>query len=160
MAFRRKTRSRKRGGQISPSVAFTGTWCPFLGGPPLRRMLPAPLPSLLEHSRHSSMPPAPLQSWLIAFSMYPIGDHSVVYVTIWLLFDNIGGIPTFVGFEVCVCLSHAAITCSNRILWLGHQKTPKWLAQHHFWCWRWAVSWALLAAPGLAHAVTFSWRVS
>ena len=39
--------------------------------------------------------------------MYPIGDHSVVYVTIWLLFDNIGGIPTFVGFGVCV-----SITCS------------------------------------------------
>ena len=68
------------------------------------------------------MPPAPLQSWLIAFSMYPIGDHSVVYVTIWLLFDNIGGILTFVGFEVRVCLSHAAIPCSCRILWLGHPK--------------------------------------
>ena len=34
MAFRRKTRSRKRGGQISPSVAFTGTWFPFLGVAP------------------------------------------------------------------------------------------------------------------------------
>ena len=66
------------------------------------------------------MPPAPLQSWLIAFSMYPIGDHSVVYVTIWLLFDNIGGILTFVGFGMCVCLSHAAIMCSYQILWLGH----------------------------------------
>ena len=39
--------------------------------------------------------------------MYPIGDHSVVYVTIQLLFDNIGGILTFVGFGVCV-----SITCS------------------------------------------------
>ena len=38
-----------------------------------------------------SVPPAPLQSWFIASSMYPIGDHSVVYVTIRLLFDNIGG---------------------------------------------------------------------
>ena len=66
------------------------------------------------------MPPAPLQSWLIALSMYPIGDNSFVYVSIWLLFDNIGGIPTFVGFEVCVCLSHAAIMCSYWILWLGH----------------------------------------
>ena len=52
--------------------------------------------------------------------MYPIGDHRVVYVTIWLLFDNIGGIPSFDGFGVCVCLSHAAITCSYLILWLGH----------------------------------------
>ena len=42
--------------------------------------------------------------------MYPIGDHSVVYVTIWLLFDNIGGIPTFVGFGVCV-----SITCSYHV---------------------------------------------
>ena len=92
--------------------------------------------------------------------MYPIGDHSVVYVTIWLLSDNIGGILTFVAFEVCVSLSHAAILCSNWILWLGHQKTPKWLAQNHFWSCLWAVSWALLAVPGLSHAVTFSWRVS
>ena len=43
-----------------------------------------------------------------------------MYVTIWLLFDNIGGIPTFAGFGVCVSLSHAAITCSYWILWLGH----------------------------------------
>ena len=55
--------------------------------------------------------------------MYPIGDHRVVYVTIWLLFDNIGGIPSFDGFGVCVCLSHAAITCSYPILWLGHPNT-------------------------------------
>ena len=54
--------------------------------------------------------------------MYPIGDHGLVYVTIWLLFDNIGGILTFVGFEVHVCLSHAAIPCSYRILCLGHPK--------------------------------------
>ena len=66
------------------------------------------------------MPPAPLQSWFIVSFMYPIGDHSVVYVTIRLLLDNIGGIPTFVGFGVCVCLSHVAITCSYRNLWLGH----------------------------------------
>ena len=66
------------------------------------------------------MPPAPLLSWFIASFMYPIGDHSVVYVTIRLLLDNIGGIPTFVGFGVCVCLSHVAITCSYWILWLGH----------------------------------------
>ena len=52
--------------------------------------------------------------------MYPIGDNSVVYVTIWLLLDNIGGIPTFVGFGLCVCLSHADIMCSYPILWLGH----------------------------------------
>ena len=52
--------------------------------------------------------------------MYPFGDHSIVYGIIRLLFDNIGGILTFVGFRVCVCLSHAAITCSYRILWLGH----------------------------------------
>ena len=54
--------------------------------------------------------------------MYPIGDHGLVYVTIWLLFD-IGGILIFVGFGVCVCLSHAAITCSYWILWLGHPNT-------------------------------------
>ena len=54
--------------------------------------------------------------------MYPIGDHGLVYVTIWLLFDNIGGILSFVGFEVRVCLSHAAIPCSYRILCLGHPK--------------------------------------
>ena len=83
-------------------------------------MIPASLCSFLKPSRHISVPPVPLQSWFIASSMYPIGDHSVVYVTIRLLFDNIGGIPTFVGFGVCVCLSHAAITCSYRILWLGH----------------------------------------
>ena len=52
--------------------------------------------------------------------MYPIGGHSIVYVTIWLLFDNIGGIRTFVGFGLCVCLSHAVITCSYLTLWLGH----------------------------------------
>ena len=45
-----------------------------------------------------------------------------MYVTIHLLFDNIGGILTFVGFEVHVCLSHAAIPCSYRILCLGHPK--------------------------------------
>ena len=50
------------------------------------------------------MPPVPLQSWFIETSMYPIGDHSVMYVTIRLLFDNIGGITTFVGFGVCVSL--------------------------------------------------------
>ena len=42
----------------------------------------------------------------------------------------------------------------------GSRKTPKWLAEHHFWCWHWAASWALLATPGLTHAGTFSWRVS
>ena len=56
------------------------------------------------------------------FFMYPIGGHSVVYVTIRLLFDNIGGIPTFAGFGVCVSLSHAAITCSYHIVWLGNPK--------------------------------------
>ena len=50
------------------------------------------------------MRPARLQSWFIASSMYPIGDHSILYVTIRLLFDNIGGITTFVGFGVCVSL--------------------------------------------------------
>ena len=69
------------------------------------------------------MPPVPLQSWFIASSMYPIGDQSVVYVTIQLLFDNIGGILTFVGCGVCVCLSHESITCSYRILWLRNPNT-------------------------------------
>ena len=85
-------------------------------------MLPSPLCSLLEPIRHISVPPACLQSWFIASSMYPIGDHSILYVTIRLLFDNIGGITTFVGFGVCVSLSHAAITCSYWILWLGNPK--------------------------------------
>ena len=52
--------------------------------------------------------------------MFPTGDNSVVYVTIRLLLDNTGWIPTFVGCVVCVCLSHVAITCSYWILWLGH----------------------------------------
>ena len=43
-----------------------------------------------------------------------------MYVTIQLLFDNIGGILT-VGYGVCVCLSHEAITCSYQIFRLGHQ---------------------------------------
>ena len=66
------------------------------------------------------MPPAPLKSWFIASFMYHIGDNSVVYVTIRLLLDNTGWIPTFVGCVVCVCLSHVAITCSYWILWLAH----------------------------------------
>ena len=77
--------------------------------PHLRRMLPAPLSSFLEHSKDISVPPTPLQSWLIAFSKYPIGDHIVVYVTIWLLFDNIGGIPTFVVLS-CVCVYHMQLS--------------------------------------------------
>ena len=83
-------------------------------------MLPDPLISLLEPSGHISVLPAPLQSWSIPPSMYPIGDHSVGYGIIQLLFDNTGGILTIVGFGGCVCLSHAAIMCSYRILWLGH----------------------------------------
>ena len=62
------------------------------------------------------MPSARLQSWFRASSIYPIGDHSVVYVTIRLLFDNIGGILTFVGFGVCVYhmqISRAAIISSG-----------------------------------------------
>ena len=51
------------------------------------------------------MPLAPLQSWFIASSMYPIWDHSVVYGIIRLVLDNIGGIPTFVGFGVCVSVT-------------------------------------------------------
>ena len=42
-----------------------------------------------------------------------------MYVTIHLLFDNIGGILTFVGCGVCVCLLHEAIMCSYQILCLG-----------------------------------------
>ena len=37
--------------------------------------------------------------------MCPTGDPSVVSVTVRLLSDNNRGIPTFVGFGVCVCLS-------------------------------------------------------
>ena len=47
--------------------------------------------------------------------MYPIGDHSVMYGIIRKLFDNIEGILTFVVLGCCV-----SITCSYRILWLGH----------------------------------------
>ena len=84
------------------------------------------------------MPQAPLQSWFIASSMYPIWDHSVVYGIIRLVLDNIGGFPTFVGFVVCLYhmqLSYAAIGSSG---WVTQM--PKRLAQHHFWCWRWADS--------------------
>ena len=56
------------------------------------------------------MPLAPLQSWFIASSMYPIGDHGVMFVTIQLLFDNIGGILTFVGCGVCVCVYHMKLS--------------------------------------------------
>ena len=57
-----------------------------------------------------------------------------MYVTIQLLFANIGGILTFVGCGVCVCvyhmkLSRAAIKTSG---WVT--QTLKWLVQHHFWC--------------------------
>ena len=69
------------------------------------------------------MPSARLQSWFIASSMYPIGDHGVMYVTIQLLFDSIGVILTFVRCGVCVCLSHEPITCSYWILWLGNPNT-------------------------------------
>ena len=80
-------------------------------GPPLRRILPAPLCSLLETSKLISVSLAPLQSWFIASSMYPTGDNSVVYVTIWLLLDNIGGDSDFCWFwGVCV-----SITCSYHV---------------------------------------------
>ena len=46
-----------------------------------------------------------------------------MYVTIQLLFDNTGGILTFVVCGVCVCLSHESMTCSYRILWLGNPNT-------------------------------------
>ena len=91
--------------------------------------------------------------------MYPTGDHSVVYVTIRQLFDNTGGFRLLL-VSGCVCvyhmqLSRAAIGSSG---WVT--QTPKWLAEHHFWSWRWAASWTLLADPGLARAVTFRWKVS
>ena len=54
------------------------------------------------------MPPTPLQSWLIAFSIYPIGDHSVVYVTIGCCLTTLGGFQLFLVLW-CVCVS---ITCS------------------------------------------------
>ena len=57
-----------------------------------------------------------------------------------------------------------SITCSYPVQpsdpLAGSPKTPKLLAEHHFWCWRWAASWALLAMLGLTTAGTFSWRVS
>ena len=43
--------------------------------------------------------------------MYPTGDHSVMYVTIRLLFDNIGGFRLLL-VSVCVCVS---ITCSYHV---------------------------------------------
>ena len=54
--------------------------------------------------------------------MYPIGDHTVVYVSIHLLFDNIGGFRLLFVLG-CVCLLHAAIMCSYLILWLGNPNT-------------------------------------
>ena len=103
-----KTRSRKRGGDFTLRSLHRDL-VSFPRRAPLRRMLPAPLPSLLEHSRHISMPPVPLQSWLIAFSMYPIGDHGLVYVTIWLLFDNIGGFRLLLVLR-CVCVYHMQLS--------------------------------------------------
>ena len=41
--------------------------------------------------------------------MYPIGDHSVVYVTIWLLFDNIGGFRLLLVLR-CVCVYHMQLS--------------------------------------------------
>ena len=43
-------------------------------------------------------------------------------------------------------------------------KTLKWLAEHHFWCWRWVASWALVH-PGARSCSVFplesqlSWKV-
>ena len=48
--------------------------------------------------------------------MCPTGDPSVVSVTFRLLFDNIRGVPMFVGLGVCVCLS----PCHDLILGLRH----------------------------------------
>ena len=78
---------------------------------PLRRMLPASLRSFLEPSRHISVPPAPLQLWLIASSMYPIGDHTVVYVSIQLLFDNIVGFRLLLVLG-CVCVYYMQLSCA------------------------------------------------
>ena len=56
------------------------------------------------------MPPAPLQSWFIASFMYPIEDNSVVYVTIWLLLDDMGDSNFCWLWGVCV-----SITCSYHV---------------------------------------------
>ena len=73
------------------------------------------------------MPPTPLQSWLIAFSIYPIGDHSVVYVTIGCCLTTLGGFQLFlVLWGVCVYhmqLSHAAIGSSG---WVTKKPRNGW----------------------------------
>lgn len=49
-----------------------------------------------------------------------------------------------------------SITCSYPVQLsdplAGSSKIPKSLVEYHFWCWRWAASWALLATPGLTCA--------
>ena len=54
-----------------------------------------------------------------------------MYVTIWLLSDNIGGIPTFVAFEVCVSLSHAAPVQQSDPL-AGSPKNPEMVGTKSF----------------------------
>ena len=73
------------------------------------------------------MPPTPLQSWLIAFSIYPIGDRSVVYVTIGCCLTTLGGFQLFLVLW-CVCvyhmqLSHAAIGSSG---WVTKKPRNGW----------------------------------
>ena len=94
--------------------------------------------------------------------------YNIFHVSFWgpqrrvwnhrLLFDNIGGILIFVRFGVCVCLSHAAITCSYRILWLGHPDA-KMVDTISFLVLELGGYWGLLADPVLAHAMTFRWSV-
>ena len=43
--------------------------------------------------------------------MYPIGDHTVVYVSIQLLFDNIGGFRLLLVLE-CVCVYYMQPLCA------------------------------------------------
>ena len=52
MAFRMKTRSRKRGGDFTLRSLHKDLVSFPRRAPPLQRMLPAPLPSLLEHCKH------------------------------------------------------------------------------------------------------------
>ena len=76
-----------------------GAWLAWLGDLDLR---------VVRHLRASST------SAVMVYSVFHVSywGHSVVYVTIRLLFDNIGGIRTFVGFRLCVYhmqISSAAI---------------------------------------------------
>lgn len=106
---------------MSASGAFAGTRRPFPGGAPLCKVLPAA-------PRSPSAPAGTSPGLQHLCSRGLERPPCVVSVTIWLLSDNNQGIPTFVGFGVCVCLSR----CCDLILGPRHPdaemvETPSFL---------------------------------